>query len=716
MNQHLSPAKSRIVNVNKRLTNRNEADFCRRLAHDRAPCEQRRVWSDIVKKLAAVQLVLAGSLASTSAWSQSKLDEVIIFGRAEALIGIADAASEGTVGGDDLLVRPMLRTAELLEAVPGLIAAQHSGSGKANQYFLRGFQLDHGTDFTAYIDDVPWNLRTHGHGQGYLDVNGLIPEVIDRVNYRKGTYRADVGDFSMAGSALMTTIDRLDRSFIAAETGSYDWLRFATGGTADVGDGAVTLLGQYKTYNGPWELEEDLQHGAIWGKYAANTGYGSMNVTLSGYIATWKPTEQTPESAFGTDNCADEYCSLDKSADGKTERWILGAQWFADNWRATAYAQYYNWHMLSNATYEPDGQIKQFDRRAVFGGRFEYTIVQNDAFDIKVGAETRYDDIGTVGFDSTVDGEFVNNISDNNVKEGSVAGYAEATWKATDKLRVTGALRADYYDFDVKANESSGEDGLDNVGDTNDSIVSPKVGIAYAISDAVELYGNWGQGFHSNDARGVNKDEDPVPGLVDGTGYEVGARFEVGAFKITGTYWWLDLSSELIFVGDDNTVEPKGGSERRGYEVVVFWRPIQWLGIDAVYTGSRARYTDDQMEDEFGNLIPGTRYVEGGVEHAGELGIAAIKDAWELSARLRYLGEYALLPDNSERADNEYQFNVRAAYNFTHLTVYGELLNAFDHKGKDIVYFYENAFDPEGGRVSRAEEPRTVRVGLKYRF
>lgn len=134
------------------------------------------------------------------------IEEIIVFGRSLELIGAAQAASEGTIGGADLLVRPMLRVAELLEAVPGMVAVQHSGSGKANQYFLRGFNLDHGTDFTTYVDGMPWNLRSHGHGQGYLDVNGLIPETVEGIDYRKGPYRADVGDFAIAGSPFISTI------------------------------------------------------------------------------------------------------------------------------------------------------------------------------------------------------------------------------------------------------------------------------------------------------------------------------------------------------------------------------------------------------------------------------------------------------------------------------------------------------------------------------
>lgn len=642
----------------------------------------------------------------TARGSSGTLEEVVVFGRAEKKIGMADAASEGTVGGDDLLVRPLLRVAELLEAVPGLIAAQHSGSGKANQYFLRGFQLDHGTDFTTYVDDMPWNLRTHGHGQGYLDVNGLIPEIVERIDYRKGPYRADAGDFSMAGSGYLTTIDRLDRSFTAVEAGSHGWGRLALGGSTEVAGGDLTAIAEYKTYDSPFDLDEDLEHKAIWAKYATETSFGTWETSLSGYMATWRPTEQTPESAFGTPECRDEFCSLDRTAFGETDRWIVTSNASSERWRATAYAQFYDWHMLSNATYEPDGQIDQFDRRWTFGGRYERNLIESDRVEMRVGAESRYDLIDKVGFDSTLDGEFVENVVNNRIDESSVALYAEATWRPIEALRLMAGMRGDYYEFDVSANTGAGD--VENVGAKSDKTYSPKLGVAYAISDAVEVYGNWGQGFHSNDARGVVKLTEPVPGLVLGTGYETGVRWEAERFNVSLTHWWLNLSSELIFVGDDNTVEPKGSSHRRGWELVAFWRPIEWLGIDAVYTRSRARYDDEQ---DGGGL-----HVEGGVESAGELGISASPGNWELSARLRYLGPYALLPDNSERSERETMLNLRAAYNWDHLSLYGEVLNVLDHDGKDIVYFYESFYDPDGGRVSRAEEPRSVRAGLKYRF
>jgi outer membrane receptor protein involved in Fe transport len=652
--------------------------------------------------------------AVPSAAAAGPIEEIVVFGRGTRLLGAAEAASEGSVGGADLLVRPMLRVAELLEAVPGMVAVQHSGSGKANQYFLRGFNLDHGTDFTTYVDGMPWNLRSHGHGQGYLDVNGLLPEIVERIDYRKGTYRADVGDFSMVAASFITTIERLEAPFVAFEGGDYGWGRLAAGGSVDIGDGTLTALGEHKTYDGPWQLQEGLEHTSVWGKYIKNTEFGPLSFTLSGYQGDWHPTEQIPERAIGSAVCPDAFCTLDATAGGNTSRWIAGAQLAADDWTAAVYLQHYDWYMQSNPTY--DFQINQFDKRMTTGGRYDRTLVDSTRFEVNVGGELRYDDIGPVGLDEFAAGEFVANVSNNDIRETSVGVYAEATWFATDRLRLLGGLRADYYDFDVAA---LGPGSF--AGSETDHRVSPKLGLAYGVTDNVELYGNWGKGFHSNDARGVVNTTDPVPGLSPGTGYEAGARFEIGELKLTAAHWWLDLDSELIFVGDSNSVEPKGGSERHGYELTMFWRPVDWLGIDAVYTGSHARYLDN----------PDGRHVEGAVEHAGQIGLSAVKDRWEASLRLRYLGPYALTADNSRRAEGETSLNLRGAYTVRNMTFYADLLNVLDEEGKDIVYYYEayvNGFDPPGltsadidcdvvnCRMSRAEEPRTLRVGVKLEF
>jgi outer membrane receptor protein involved in Fe transport len=654
------------------------------------------------------------SLAQVGSDADSEIENIIVFGRNSELIGNANTATEGTVGGADLLVRPMLRIAELLEVIPGMVAVQHSGSGKANQYFLRGFNLDHGTDFTTYVDGVPWNLRSHGHGQGYLDVNGLLPESIERLDYRKGPYRADVGDFSMAAASFITTIDRLENNYIELETGQYAWSRIAGGLSTEVAGGTFTGIGELKSYDGPWEKHEGLEHLSIWGKWLKAIPLGNFSVTLSGYEGNWHPTEQIPERVIGSTVCKDVYCSLDASAGGNTSRWILSSQLVSTDWNASAYIQRYDWHMQSNPTY--DYQINQFDKRITLGGRYDKTLIEKDNIELDIGLEFRHDDIGPVGVEHQNTGVFVSDIANNEITETSLGLYAEAAWFVTDDLRLFTGLRGEHYDFNVDQISIGSSSG-----DKSDTIASPKAGLAYTLNNNIEFYGSWGKGFHSNDARGVVNNITPLPGLAAGTGYEAGARIEYGDLKITAAKWWLNLDSELIFVGDSNSVEPRGGSERDGYELTFFWQPKLGLGIDATWTDNKAYYTNNSEG----------RFIEGSMENTGQIGISFSQDNWESSFRIRYLGPYPLLPDNSTRASSNVLASIRGGYNLGQATLYAEIFNLLDTDAKDITYLYGayvKGFDPSGLTaddidcsttnclMSRAAEPRTLRLGVKWSF
>ncbi|MDF2495632.1 TonB-dependent receptor [Sphingomonas sp.] len=638
--------------------------------------------------------------------------DIVVFGRGEAKIGVAHAASEGTVAGADLLVRPLLRVSELLEAVPGMVAAQHSGSGKANQYFLRGFNLDHGSDFTTYIDGVQMNLRTHGHGQGYLDLNGLIPEIIAREDFRKGPYRADGGDFALAGAAYMTTIESFDAPWVSLEGGSYGYARLAAGGTTDgLGAGKLTLAGQAKIYDGPWQEPEHLRHASGFAKYVAPLGEGTIEASLNAYHATWRPTEQIPERVIGSPICPDVFCSPDPSARGRTTRLVGNIAFRQTDWRANIYGQFYDWAMTSNPTYtDPDGtsaQIRQFDRRWIIGGRGEKHWTVSQALTLTLGTEARYDHIGNVGVSRTSERRFLFSLGRYHVEEASAALYGEATWEPLAGLRLIGGLRGDYYHYSVRARDEAAAQA--GTGNGHDSILSPKASVAYSLTPNLELYGNWGRGFHSNDVRGAVNIETPVPVLVRGEGKEVGARWQLSSLTVTATYWWLDVDSELRFVGDSNAVEPTGASKRRGYELIAFWRPLRWLAIDGNYTASRSRYDN-------GDRIPNA------FEDAASAGIALVLDPWEASLRLRHLGPYPLIEDNSVRDGGSTVFNFRAARKIGRFQVYGELLNILNSRDKDIVYFYESyipSFDQDGpveGRLSRVVEPRTLRLGVRAEF
>jgi outer membrane receptor protein involved in Fe transport len=659
---------------------------------------------------AAPAMAAEASADAAIATAPSEVQEVVVFGRGEQKIGTAQAASEGTISGSDLLVRPLMKTAELLEAVPGLIAAQHSGSGKANQYFLRGFNLDHGTDFTTYVDGVQLNLRTHGHGQGYLDLNGLIPEIINREDFRKGPYRADGGDFALAGASYLSTVDKFDQPWVSVEAGSYGYARLAAGGTVqNVGGGQLTVVGEGRIYNGPWQEPEHLRHYAAFLKYEKETSLGDLELSAHGYEGTWRPTEQIPERIIGSPVCANVFCSPDPTATGETTRFIVNAKLTGQGWKGNVYGQFYDWDMYSNPTYaNPDGtsaQIHQLDRRWVFGLRAEKAWELSDRLSFRVGTEDRYDDIPRVGVDHTIDRVFVQSFGRYHVKEASAALFGEVTWRPIEGLRVIGGLRGDYYHAAVAA--LNPEAAALGAGKAHDAVLSPKVDVAYKVSDHLELYADWGRGFHSNDVRGAFF-ATPVPILVTGTGKEVGARLQYGHLSLTTTYWWLSIGSELRFSGDSNAVVPAGASRRHGYELVGFWRPLHWLAIDANYTGSHARFDN-------GDHIPNA------FENSASVGISAVSDKWEGSIRLRHLGPSPLIEDNSVRDKGSTVVNLRGARKFGNFEIYGDLLNAFNSRDKDIAYFYESyvpAFDaaPTDGRLSRVVEPRTVRVGATYRF
>ena len=664
---------------------------------------------------AACALTVSLSASPTHAAEDAEAAEaaatIIVFGRGEDKIGTAHAASEGSVGGADLLVRPLLRVAELLEAIPGMVAAQHSGSGKANQYFLRGFNLDHGSDFTTYIDGVQMNFRTHGHGHGYLDLNGLIPEIVAREDFRKGPYRADGGDFALAGAAYMTTIDGYDRPWISAEGGSYGWRRLAAGGTLKAGEGKLTLVAQAKAYDGPWQEPEHLRHYAGFAKYALPAGPGKLEASVHAYRATWRPTEQIPERIIGTPQCPDVFCSPDPSARGETTRIIGNLATVQPTWRANLYAQFYDWTMFSNPTYaDPDGtsaQIEQFDRRWVLGLTGEKRWDLNQVLQLRLGTENRYDAVGNVGVNRTANRAFLSSLGRYRVKEASAALFGEATLTPLPGLRLTGGLRGDHYHYSVTAKDAAA--AALGEGSGSDTLVSPKAAIAYQLSPRIELYANWGRGFHSNDARGAVNVTTPVPLLVRGTGKELGARLQLPGFSFTATYWWLSVGSELRFVGDSNAVEPSGASSRHGYELVAFWRPFPWLAFDGNYTASRSRYDN-------GDHIPNA------FKNAASAGAALVLDPWEASIRVRHLGPSPLIEDNSVRDPGSTVVNARAAWKGKHVQIYGELLNILASRDKDIAYFYESYIPsvdtggPVEGRLSRVVEPRTLRVGAKFSF
>ncbi|WP_448664625.1 TonB-dependent receptor [Sphingomonas sp. CJ20] len=638
-------------------------------------------------------------------------DEIVVTGRSEPRIGRYISSSVGAISGDDIRSRPLLRTSELAEAVPGLIAVQHSGGGKAAQYFIRGYNLDHGTDFSISLDGVPMNLPTHAHGQGYLDLNGLIPETIDRIDYRKGPYFAQDGDFSLVAAAAMRTLDRVDRPSLTIEGGSYGYRRSAAMASTPLAGGDLLLAGDFVANNGPWQLPERLRHYAGFAKYSAETGWGKLRASLSIYDARWQPTEQIPVRAIGT-VVPDRFGTLDPHLRGMTQRQIATLGLEGDRFSASLYAQHYRFALLSNFTFflnDPlrGDELEQAEDRWTYGLMLQRRVPLAERWQLSLGADARSDRIDDLARYKTAAGQRIATASLADARKTSLAGYAELRWRPVDALTVSGGGRIDHYRFSIR-----GRDGTTPDNSTSAKIVTPKLSAAWKAMPQVELFANYGQGFHSNDARGVLSKSDATPALVRGTAYELGARVERGPVVFTLAHWWTRSGSELVYSGDDGTVEPSGPSRRRGWEGTMLVRPTSWLAIDALYATNHARFVDAPGQDRIPNAL----------EAAGSLGLTATsKDGWESAVRIRHVGARPLIEDNSARGPATTVVNLRLARHFERFELAADLLNLLDTKRADADYFYASRLkgEPLGGVKgihSRSVEPRQLRLSGKAFF
>jgi len=661
--------------------------------------------------------------ASDERGRASVVEELVVYGRAEPQLGQAATASEGVVGYDDIQAPPKLRVGELVEAVPGMVATQHSGTGKANQYFIRGFNLDHGTDFAVSVEGVPINMRSHGHGQGYLDLNFLIPELVETTRFRRGPYSASVGDFSSAASVEFDLYDRLDEALLSATLGEYGFYRALGAASVDLGGGSATGAVDFTAYDGPWDLSEDLEQFKLFGAYNGSVGEADFRLTLQGYDNIWTSTDQIPERAVDS-GLISPLGNLDDDLGGETSRHALTGSLDFGGLSVAAYAVDYDFTLFSNFTYfldDPDAgdEFEQRDKRRIYGigiqgGSNRESI--RGPLTFAWGSDLRFDDIDEVGLYRTVARERSETIRADQVDQLSLSAWGESRWQATEDLRVILGLRADWYDWNVTASR------VENSGSGDDAIITPKLGLAWLLSDAVEVYASLGSGFHSNDVRGATitvdpgdgTPVDPVPALVRSNGGELGLRFERGrAINATLSVFWLELDSELVYVGDAGTTEANQGSERLGVETTLFWRPADWLAINAAYALTDARFQRDLGD---GREIPGA------VESTFSLGAnAKWANGWSASARLRWLGEAPLVEDNSVRSDASLLVNAGLAWRGGPLEYRVDVFNVFDSNDNDIAYFYASRLpgEPPAGVEDvhfHPLEPRSVRASVTWHW
>ena len=378
-------------------------------------------------------------------------------------------ASQMTVSGQDLNNRPVTRPGEILEAAPGLAVVDHADGGKANQYYLRGYNLDHGTDLAIFVDDMPINLPTHAHGQGYADLNWLMPETVNSLDIRKGPYFADVGDFANAGTLAINLRDSVDRNIVEATTGSFGYERLFTMGSTKLDGGSLFYAGEVNTYDGPWTTPDDMHKLSGLLRYSQGTATDGFSVSAMAYSNTWNSTDQVPLRAI-TSGLIGLYGELDPTDGGDTDRASLSARLAQsdDNgsWKANAYLVKYRLDLFNNYTwYLTDlvngDQFHQHDDR-VYGGAGASRTIEGSLLNLPTetifGFQSRYDNID-VALSDTVQRRFLSAILGDHVNEANAGIYVENTVRWSDWLKTTLGWRGDYFAAFGRFDPAAGEFG-----------------------------------------------------------------------------------------------------------------------------------------------------------------------------------------------------------------------------------------------------------------
>ena len=684
---------------------------------------------------------------SAGAWAQTapvtiaavQLEPVTVQGNYNNSVGSSDAASQGSVTAKLIESRPTLRPAEVLEFVPGVIVSQHSGSGKANQYYLRGFNLDHGTDFATFVDGMPVNMPSHAHGQGYSDLNWLLPELVNRIDYKKGPYFADEGDFASAGAAHIRLFDNLPRGIASLTIGQEGYKRGLIANSSKLGNGDLLYAIEAAHNDGPWDNPEKFHNinGVL--RYSFGDPDARSAITAMGYSAGWNSTDQIPQRAVDQ-GLISRFGAIDPSDGGYTARYSLSYEFerkLDDGaFKLNAYAIQSRLDLFSNFTFFQEhpidldptqingDQFEQAEHRRVFGvatSRSWNMSLGGHPSTSTVGLQLRHDRLDPVGLYSSVARQRVATTQESTVRETSVAVYAENATQWTPWLRGVVGLRGDHFNF--KTTSSIPE----NTGSKSQSLASPKFALIFGPWDKTEYFVNYGWGYHSNDARGVNETvtpkerlpADPSPGLVRSKGAEIGLRTEiVPGLQTSLALWQLKLGSELVFSGDAGDTAASGASKRYGIEINNHYVATPWLLLDADVAVSRARFTEDQGGDP--NI---GRYVPGSVNTVVSLGANVTEyGPWFGHVQLRYFGPRPLIEDNSQRSKATTLTYARVGYKFSNnIKLALDVFNLFDRKSSDIDYYYASRLkgEPVDGVNDihfHPVEPRSFRLSLIANF
>ncbi|EQA46910.1 TonB-dependent receptor plug domain protein [Leptospira broomii serovar Hurstbridge str. 5399] len=645
------------------------------------------------------------------------------------------SVSEGRISGAALRRRPMQSTGEIAEAIPGVLVTQHSGGGKANQYYLRGFDLDHGTDMAASIDGVPINMPTHAHGQGYIDLNFIIPELIHDVHYKKGVYYAEEGDFSSAGAMNISYSKSLQKNLYSVEVGSLGYKRIFIAESKKIGKGNILFGAEYSTYNGAWTIPDRYKKLNSVLSYSLGDEELGMSITAMGYKGAWHATNQIPQRAiqkgrsllYPYDDGLNLYDPVDRTDGGSTHRTCVTFEGHKKNAYSEAkivlYGVYYDLGLYSDYTFymvDPDrgDQAEQVDQRTISGMKNHYKIKSN-LFSFKMentfGFQLRRDSIHNSLY-HTESRSRLDTESNKRIVETSLSPTYENRIHWVSKIVSIIGIRSDAYYLTVNDNVSY----LSTQKTSN--IVSPKASWIFGPWGNIEFFLNYGCGFHSNDAKGILNRISPVTPLVRTKGGEVGMRAApVKQIVFNVAYWFLGVNSELVFNGDSGNTDPSGRSIRKGIELSLSYKLNSWLNFDEDISYSNARYTNGGFFGKDGDYVPQA------IHSAFSSGLSVTDlDGFFGALRVRYFGPRPLVQNNSVRSTPSTFWNIRIGKKISeNISLSFDIFNIFNSHAPQVQYYYATRLKNEGpgpvdggynDTLTHPTAPRNFRVSISGTF
>jgi hypothetical protein len=628
----------------------------------------------------------------------SRLEEVKV--RAAANSGIFK-----TISDLDIHLRPINNSQEVLRMVPGLFIGQHAGGGKAEQIFLRGFDIDHGTDINLTVDGMPVNMVSHAHGQGYADLHFVIPELIDKVNFNKGPYFADKGNFTTAGFVEFKTKDYLEHSFVKLETGQFNTHR-AIGGLnllkpkGDRRNQSLYIAGEGSFTKGFFESPQDFSrfngtlkyHGSI-------TNNTTLTASLTAFTSKWNASGQIPDRAVESGSVG-FYGAIDNTEGGKTSRHNANVDVLTNLSdgaviRNQFFYSRYKFELYSNFTFFKEDpingdQIKQKEDRNIIGYNGSYRkefVIGNIKTETKGGIQVRYDDINNIELSRTKNRLITTSeIMNGDVNELNAGIYWAQRFSLSQNLDVTGALRADY--FNNRYNDQLLSEKLVS----NSAIVSPKLNFNYRLNQNVQLYLYNGRGYHSNDTR-VAVQQNGRKVLPPAYGTDLGGVFKVGKkVVLQSALWYLWLGQEFVYVGDEGVVEPGGRTRRYGFDLSVRYEVLKNLFADIDVSLANPRSTGVAKADSYIPLAPRFTSV-GGLTYRKEYG-------WNGSLRYRYMSDRPANEDNSVVAKGYFVTDASINYTKRKWEVGLSVQNAFNVRWKETQFDTESRLQNEPAPVS----------------